>query len=283
MYPKALQYFYDFLDLIFSLVRMLWITRFVKTPPFAKRSKRCLVMANGPSLHTSLQKLPGKLADYDLVAVNFMGISEEFVLYKPSVYILCDPAFWFNAGTSATQDKVRELYRHLIVHTSWDLQLYFPWQAERVVEIQNLQNENRHIRLQFYNKTKFEGLAFLKHPVYSRQWGMPRAQNVMAAALMLAVYSDYEQIYLAGADNDWVKNLWVDEENRLRISNRHFYTEEGTREDRIIPIKIHEQFAALYHTFKTYVDINLFAKRRGIKIINLTPLSYIDAFKKTEA
>ncbi|MDD4431015.1 MAG: hypothetical protein PHF61_06390 [Bacteroidales bacterium] len=237
-------------------------------------------MANGPSLHTSTQKIPGELRNYDLIAVNFMGISEEFIQYKPTVYILCDPAFWFESASESTTKKVRNLYSVLTEVTKWDLHIYFPWQAKNNTEIQNLAINNQHISLHFYNKTKFEGYSFFKHPVYNRQWGMPRAQNVVAAALMLAVYSNYKKIYLAGADNDWVKNLWIDQQNRLRMADPHFYTETKTQEDLIIPIKIHEQFAALYYTFKAYIDINSYAKTKGIEIINLNSTSYIDAFKK---
>ncbi|MGI5834763.1 MAG: hypothetical protein ACOX59_09175 [Bacteroidales bacterium] len=283
MYPKALQFFYDSTDLIFSLVRMLLNTRFTKTRRFNRISDKCLVLANGPSLHSSMQKIPDELSNYDLVAVNFMGISEEYRKYKPSVYIFCDPGFWSESGPESLRQRVRNLYSTMVEVTEWDLQLYFPWQAKKNTEIRNLSKRNRFLSVHFYNKTKFEGYTFLKHSIYNRQWGMPRAQNVVTAALMLSIYSKYKNIYLAGADNDWIKNLWVDPQNRLRMADPHFYTESKPQEDIVVPIRIHEQFAALYYTFKAYVDINKYAKTKGVEIINLNEFSFIDAFKKFEA
>lgn len=282
MYPKSLQVFYDFTDFCFSLVRIFLKSRFKKTQPFDKHSDKCLILANGPSLHSSIQKIPNELSDYDLVAMNFMGIAKEYIEYQPSVYILCDPAFWYESGTEAVHQKVRNLYSTIVEVTQWNLQLYLPWQAKKIAEIQDLLQKNPHIRLCYYNKTKFEGFAFFKHFVYNRQWGMPRAQNVVTAALMLSIHSKYQHIYLAGADNDWSKHLWVDQQNRLRITQPHFYTESTPKEDAIFPIKIHEQFAALYYTFKAYTDINTYARTKGVEIVNLNELSFIDAFKKFE-
>jgi hypothetical protein len=109
-----------------------------------------------------------------------------------------------------------------------------------------------------------------------RQWGMFRAQNVLIAALLLAIYSDYKQIYLMGADSDWIRNIWVDEQNRLRLRDVHFYDTE----DRIISVKIHELYMGLYYAFKSYTDIAEYSKHCGVKIYNTNLLSFIDVFEK---
>jgi hypothetical protein len=107
---------------------------------------------------------------------------------------------------------------------------------------------------------------------------MFRTQNVLIAALLLAIYSDYKHIYLMGAESDWMKNIWVDEQNRLRLKDTHFYDTE----DRILSVKMHEQCIALYYAFKSYMNIAEYSKRCGIKIYNANPLSFIDAFEKKE-
>lgn len=90
--------------------------------------------------------------------------------------------------------------------------------------------------------------------ILKRQWGMFRAANVLIAALLLAIYSEYRQIYLMRADSDWMKNIWVDEQNRLRLRNTHFY--EDSIQDCIIPVSMSHQCAALYYTFRSYEEIN---------------------------
>jgi hypothetical protein len=233
-------------------------------------------MGNGPSLIHTLEENEECLSSYDLIAVNDMAISTEYTKYKPSTYILCDPAYWFKNITE-DNNKIVSFYQQLADKTDWSLQLYIPYEAKRAT-ISELLSRNANIRLNYYNKTKFEGYKSINHFVYKRQWGMPRAQNVLHAALMLAIYSQYKEIYLVGVENDWMRNIWVDEQNRLRLDDYHYYNEHG--EKRIFSVKIHEQCVALYITFKSYVDIEAYSKYCGAKVYNVTPLSFIDAFEK---
>jgi len=240
-------------------------------------------MGNGPSLTTSLANCESVLKSYDLVAVNFMGLSSEYLLYKPGVYILCDPAFWFKAGDDEIRAKVKRLFETIANKTDWDLQMYFPYQAAKSKEVREIRSLNNNIKLHFYNKTKFEGYVFLNRWVYKKQWGMPRAQNVLIAALMLAIFSNYKEIYLLGAENNFFKDLWVDEKNNLRYNFYHFYKEKTTETDSVIinkGYKLYHQLASFYFAFKSYVDVEMYAKKRGVKIYNSTPDSYIDAFDR---
>jgi hypothetical protein len=244
-----------------------------------RRHERCMIMGNGPSLICTLEQNEECLSSYDLIAVNDMAISSEYTKYKPSTYILCDPVYWFENITEKEKNTIINFYKQLTDKTDWPLQLYIPYEAKRSTIINELLSQNVNIRLNYYNKIKFEGYKPINYFVYKRQWGMPRAQNILIAALMLAIYSQYKEIYLAGVENDWMRNLWVDEQNRLRLDDYHYYNNEHG-EKRILPLKIHEQCAALYFAFKSYTDIEDYSKYRGAKIYNITPLSFIDAFEK---
>jgi hypothetical protein len=112
--------------------------------------------------------------------------------------------------------------------------------------------------------------------ILKRQWGMFRTENVIIAALLLAMYSDYKHIYLMGIDSDWMKNVWVDEQNRIRSIEEHFYGQN----DRISSVKMHEAYLSLYCLFKSYADIETYSRHCEIKIYNMNPLSFIDVFEK---
>jgi hypothetical protein len=99
---------------------------------------------------------------------------------------------------------------------------------------------------------------------------------VVIAALLIAIYSDYKQIYLMGAESDWMKNVWVDEQNRIRSTDIHFYG----KDDRISFAKMHEAYLSLYYAFKSYADIEEYSKHCGIKIYNMSLLSFINVFEK---
>jgi len=280
MNDKIANLVYIFIDTVFSVIRLILKTRFKKTIPFQKTSNQCLIMGNGPSLIESLENNKNKLPGLDLVAVNFMALSEEYTKYKPNIYILCDPAFWFDTTSEDTKIKVKNFYSQISQKTNWELQLSMPYQALKKKEIKEALSHNPNIRIHYYNNIKFEGYNFLSYRVYNKQWGMPRAENVVVAALMLAVYSGYKKIYIAGADSDYIKNAWVDEENNLRFNDYHYYKDSKKNIATILQIKIHELCISSYYMFKSYIDIEKYAVYRKTKIYNTGLNSFIDAFEK---
>ena len=282
MYDKKIQWIYSLLETLLSIVRIFTNTTFKKTKQITKRGNRCLVMGNGPSLIDSLEKNKEKLSEMDLIAVNFMGLSPEYDIYKPSIYILCDPAFWFDNISSALEARVLEFYEAIVRKTDWPLQVYIPVQAHKEEKRKAILSQNRNISLHYYNKTKFEGYTCINHWVYNKQWGMPRTQNVLAAALMLTIYSGYKEIYLAGADTDSIRNLWVDENNRLQYNDFHYYKDSKENIARTLPSKIQDQCSSFYFVFKSYTSIEEYAGSRNVKIYNTGMKSFIDAFEKKE-
>ena len=283
MNERYIQWLYSMIDTFFSIIRMIVLTKFKKTKQVKRNHDQCMVMGNGPSLTESLTLNKEKLSKVDLVAVNFMALSSEYIEYKPNIYVLCDPAFWFDVSSERIEIKVRDFYFQLVEKTNWGLQVYIPYQASKNKEIKAILSRNPHIRLCYYNKTKFEGNIFLSYLIYDKQWGIPRAENVIVAALMLTVYSGYKEIYLAGADSDYVKNMWVDENNEVRFNDYHFYKDSKKNTEGILlekPEKIHKNCLSIYYMFKSYIDIEKYSVYRKTKIYNTGLYSFIDAFEK---
>lgn len=265
-----------------SIVRIIWYTSFRKTRKIAPTHNTCLIMGNGPSLVSSLEKNKDMLEKTDLLAVNFMGFTPEFQTYRPNLYVLCDPAFWIESSDKILREKVRKLYQVLADTTTWDLQLYLPHNAGKRKFINAILSSNKLIQVNYFNKTKIEGFSGFKYYTYSAQWGMPRAQNVLCAALMLCIYSGYHKIFLAGAENDWIKNLWVDEKNKVRLNDHHFYGNTTQNDAIVLNTKMHEQFLSWYHAFKSYAEIAAFARNQKINVLNTSLTSFIDVFEKQE-
>jgi len=237
-------------------------------------------MGNGPSLLKLFEEDKAILEKYDLLAVNHMARSAQYEEFKPNIYVLCDPAFWFAKGYEIPGQMAKETFKIMVEKTSWPMQLYIPHQAKKA-GVKELLSSNSNICVYYFNKTTFEGFSWLKYKIYDLQWGIVRPQNVLNAALMLMIYSGYQRIYLFGADNDWLKRLWVDEENCLRSEDIHFYS--NNKEDKQIcdnTQKLHDVLSSLYIVFKNYVNIEEYAKKKGVKIYNMNPLSFIDAFEK---
>ncbi len=280
MKDKRIQFICDVLDTLLSIIRLLFSSHFKKTQRIQSKNTQCIIMGNGPSLLKLFEEDKTVLEKYDLLAVNYMVRSVQYEKFRPNIYVLCDPAFWFAKGYENSSQTVKETFKIMIEKTSWPLQLYIPYQA-RKIGIKELLSSNSNIRVYYFNKTTFEGFSWLKYKIYDLQWGIVRPQNVLNAALMLMIYSGYQRIYLFGADNDWLKRLWVDEENCLRSEDIHFYS--NNKEDKQIcdnTQKLHDVLSSLYIVFKNYVNIEEYAKKRGVKIYNMNPLSFIDAFEK---
>jgi len=201
-------------------------------------------------------------------------VTDLFEKYRPDIYVIADPDYW----NGKECDESNSLINALIEKTKWDLQFYMPYEAN-IPEIAEKLRMNPNIKIVFYNKTTFNGIKKIAYFIYNRQWGMVRAQTVLNAALMLLIYSKYKSIYLAGADADWMKDLWVDEQNRLRIHDRHFYYQDQ-QEDRILHLNMKEQCISLYYVFKNYSDIEDYSKYKKINIYNIYPRSFIDVFEK---
>lgn len=282
MYDRRVSWLYQLVDTFLSIVRVLAHSRFIKpTPKFQRTKRQVIIMGNGPSLVETLEENRQYLSDFDLIVVNFMGLSQVFEKYKPKIYILSDPAFWFQGYTEEVNRLAAELYNLISAKVDWKLTLYIPYQAYKIKEVREIAIINNNITLSYYNKTKFEGCRFLRYYVYKMQWGMPRAQNVLISALMLSIHSEYDEVYLIGAENDFIKNIWVDDNNYLRTGLKHFYDDgKSDGSDVRKSQRLFEQLASLYYTFKSYWDIADYAARTNTVVFNATPTSYIDAFAR---
>jgi hypothetical protein len=242
---------------------------------------KCIVLGNGPSLIGTMENNLDCLKNYDLIAVNFFATSPEYVKYRPNKYVLCDPAFWSDSLSEELSPKVSQFYMTIAKVTEWPLELYLPYQAKKCDAIKEIFVNNTLVAIKYYNKTKFEGWG--QNNVYQKQWGMPRAQNVLVAALMLAIYSGYGSIFLVGADNDWMHNLWVDEKNNLRLNDIHFYdNNEAIKNALFLTGRMTDQLCSYYFTFNSYQIVNSFALISNSRIINTSPRSFIDIFPKKD-
>ena len=273
---------YSLLDTLASFVRMSINTKFKRVSRINKKYNRCLIMGNGPSLTDSLEKNKDHLSEIDLIAVNLMASTPEYEKYRPKSYVVCDPLFWIDDLPESFRERIELFYTNIVQKTKWDIQLYIPFFARKNKKIKSILSQNHHIKICYYNKTKIEGHKWLCYAAYNNQWGMPRAQNIIVAALMLAIHSKYKEIFLAGVDSNFIHNIWVDEKNNLRFDDYHYYGDSKERVERILPEKIHEECIFNYYMFKGYIDIEQYSVYRKIKIYNTGLHSFIDAFEKKE-
>lgn len=115
---------------------------------------------------------------------------------------------------------------------------------------------------------------------------MPPPQNVLIAAIMLALNMRYKNIFIIGADHSWHESLVLKEGNKMEIEDSHFYDRNENRKLTIQDAesqkeyKLHELFAIWARAFGSYWYIKDYADSIKAKIFNASEKTYIDAFDR---
>ncbi len=238
--------------------------------------EQVVILANGPSLNTTIAKHGDKLRSMPTVAVNFMANAPQFRDLRPRYYVLADPHFF----EGMQHENVVSLWENLS-HVDWKMTLCVP--VNRLKHAQKLLG-NTQVELSTYNFVGIEGFAWLENVVYSRALAMPRPRNVLIPALMVAIMAGFKEIYITGADHSWMETIRVTDDNRVVSVQPHFYSDSKEEQLRSATeykgYRLHDIVKSFYVAFNSYHQLRRFADWKGVKIYNATPGSYIDAFER---
>ncbi|MCM1006205.1 MAG: hypothetical protein NC402_07920 [Prevotella sp.] len=242
-----------------------------------KADEELVILGNGPSLKQTLAEEMPALMSRQRMVVNFAANAPEFFELRPQFYILADPHFF--AG-EATDPNVARLWRN-IGKTEWPMILYVPCKQLKEIEVLH---KNKNLIFKGFNLTPAEGTPQIVHPLYDFGWAMPRPRNVMIPAIMVGIREGFKTIYIAGADHTWSKTLEVDDRNRVISVQPHFYEDNAEEQKRVettyANYHLHDILKSLYVAFRSYHQIQAWASDHGVRIINITPGSFIDAFPR---
>ena len=94
----------------------------------------------------------------------------------------------------------------------------------------------------------------------------------------------FKEIVLIGADHNWSKTLWVTDRNCVVSVQPHFYKDDDKElrraEEIFKNVRLHEVYENYAIAFKSYFYVKAYAECCGVKILNATPGSFIDAFPR---
>lgn len=235
-----------------------------------------VIMGNGPSLRDVIDNNFPILESCDTLAVNFAANTPEFFKIKPRHYVLADPHFFLGKD-----ENVISLWNN-IAAIDWRMTLHIPVRMKPSLP-QNVCG-NGFIDLRSFNLTPGEGYGPVCRWLFRKGLAMPRPRNVLIPALMEAIRYGYKEIYLVGADHTWPHTLYVDDRNRVVTVQPHFYKENPAELDRIAEVysgvKLHDVLHSMVVAFRSYHEIERYARKLGVRIFNSTPGSLIDAFER---
>ncbi|MDQ3049126.1 MAG: hypothetical protein M3R27_16385, partial [Bacteroidota bacterium] len=246
----------------------------------------CIVLGNGPSLKTSLQKHPDLFKNHPLVCVNSFSVTDEYILLKPGYYVMLDPGFWFGDNS----ELVNSTLESIISKTTWPLELIVPQLAAKSALITEISKKNPNIHVTFFNYTVFKGFQNIAYSFYRKNLAAPQSQNVLVAAIFCSINIGFKKILLFGADHTWHEQLHVNDENVLCLKNIHFYENESSISHKPFYKGVHsketfrvdEIFVTWGKTFYGYVALNDYAISENCEILNASEISFIDAFKRVK-
>lgn len=259
---------------IASILKIILLSRPASVRRTAGKDDELVILGNGPSLNNTIADHGDFLGARRKLAVNFAANTPVFTQLKPDFYVLADPHFFHPDGDA----NVNRLWQALTA-VDWRMTLYLP-----VKEAAPDGFSNPNVTIERYNLTPVEGFRCFSHTAYRRLWGMPRPRNVLIPSIMLSIAAGFRTIYVAGADHSWMQTISVDDRNRVVSVQPHFYKDNEREKARVSGeysnYPLHQIVYSFYVAFRSYHTIQEYAVKRQVRIFNITPGSFIDAFPR---
>ncbi len=261
-----------------SLAKVALLSRHPSVAVTAGKDEELVVLGNGPSLNTTISESLDFIMSNHRLAVNFAANAPVFSTLQPTHYVLADPHFF----KATDQPNVAKLWLALS-QVDWAMNLFVPTNVSLPADVAGIITGNPCLRLFRYNLTPVEGANWLENWAFKHRLGMPRPRNVLIPSIMIALACGYRTIYIAGADHSWTRTLSDDDNNVVSIQP-HFYKEDDKEVQRVnteyMQYPLHQILQSFYVAFRSYHVIARYASHLGVKIYNITPGSFIDAFPR---
>ena len=244
------------------------------------------ILGNGPSLKEQLPKLIEQRAwqEADMMAVNFFALSEEFSIVKPKYYVISDPMFFRKAGAS---ERIDNLYKAL-AKVDWQMTLYVQFYNPEHFDYATAVGNNPNIRIVPFHSTVFHGFRSIEFWCYRHGLGSGNWGTVVQNGILTGIQIGYRTIELYGVDHTLLDGLTVDDQNRLCRIKSHYYDSAPTAAEPIYynatnpprPYTMAEYLAETAELFRGHEVLRDFAAEQGVRIINRTAGSLIDAYER---
>lgn len=250
------------------------------------QGEKVFIIGNGPSARDQILENTEMFKQYDIFAMNYMANNDFYEIIKPKHYIICDPiAFTPNDLVSKEVRDVRmEGFMNIINKTTWNMNFFIPKHVGDNNDLVRLIRTNDNINLCFYNDNSFMGIEKIRNYVVKNGYATFPAYTVLIPAIILSLCMKYKDLYLFGAEHSWAKDIFCDENNNVCFIDRHsygvvkrlVYKDEYGKEKS----NMYTEMTSIARVFLQHMEISKFATYCGANIYNVTPCSFIDAYKK---
>ncbi len=274
----------------FSIFKIFFFSK--RSKEFNKlkvNSRELIILGNSPGLKEIFEEKQELFMQTDLLCVNYFAESQWYEKLNPRFYVIIDRILYSDNYDKEIKEKNLVFFNRIAENTNWDMILFMPHEAKTFPNWQNTLKKNKNIKIIYINLTPIEGFNCFKNYAFNRNLGMLRPHNVLIPSIYIALKLNVKKILLFGTEHSWLKDIYVDEQNRVMIKDKHFYddkekhreffynTKKGKRK-----VKYHEALYTFMVAFRGYYKLKQYAEHKKAEIINCTPESFIDAFEKHE-
>lgn len=236
------------------------------------------VLGNGPSLNKSLSLI--KNNDYVLM-VNFSILTDLFFKLKPRYLCLADPGF-FTETDDEDLEKKKTAAIEKLKQVDWDLTMVMPANAKTAC----FRINSDYISLKYVNNVPLDySINLMRTTLYKRNLSMPLLQNVIVLGIYVSLQKGYQTIFLHGVDSDYYKSISINQQNEMVMRECHYYgsTDRNLNDEKQLGFTrgtLYKRLSCEAAMFRSYVDLASYADQLGIRVINASPHSMIDAFER---
>jgi len=217
------------------------------------KGQRCFILGTGPSLNKLTELQIEKLRNETTFGVNALFRADIVKSITPKYYSMIDDIFW--------RDK--SFYSFGDVHNVYD---------DKPIFITDYRSQRLISKLKLEKETIF--LHCMKYPINKVSDDISKNMvvgiNVVSYTIYVAIYLGFKEIYLLGSDYNSFATF-VDE---------HCYEEKGKIEEP------EQRLGLLLNFYSRATEIHYLitklAKKKGVKIINITPGSLLDAYPRKD-
>jgi len=260
----------------------------IQSLKFYNKHKSVCVLGNGPSLKNDKEELFTLKNQCDFISVNNFCDDDLYATLKPKLYILLDPYFFSSLAHPDWIVRRNKTFEILNTKTTWDMQLIVPFHADLNNIKTFIKNSNiKIVKVSAQNLFSKKFSILTKTMFNSGIWAPPRV-NVLIYAIYLGILANYEVIRVFGADLSFHNDVKVDQRtNEVYMNIRHFNEPDKIEllrknPGKVEPYRMSELLDTSAKTFYTHEVLYKYAMSKGIKIINHSRFSLIDAYPRNK-
>ena len=229
--------------------------------------KSLSIVVNGPSVNRTIKYL--KPGETDVMMVNNAPLTPLYKELCPKYVCISDSEFLeknkrnysIRTELMKTADKVT-----IFLPSFYSKQFFFPADKLNIKYVFSL-----------YGISEYD---FFSYKLMERNLLTPAFNNVVIMCLYVGIQLGYKKIYLYGADENFLKQVTVDQRNRVMRENIHYYGSEMMCENKKHGSDMEIMTYMMYRIFNGLKRLKRYAIKENVRVVNMSDDSWIDCFPR---